>query len=221
MLGQPFEQFPAQVQSVMAAIGRFEPHQHTQGVGVVIEPAVFRQGFAQRILPGMAERRVADVVSEAQRLGQVLVQPQRARNRASDLGDFETVGQTHAVVIAVGCDEHLGLVAQAAERDRMDDPVAVALEGAARTAHPAGIERKFAAAARLRVGRVNRAGHASPPAPSPLGANLIPRGSSRPPPRHGCGCHRKSAGHWHRHRPPPQAPYRPARWPWPRPVRAW
>ena len=41
-------------------------------------------------------------------------------------------------MVAVGRDEHLGLVAQAAEGDRMDDPVAVALEGVAGTARPVG-----------------------------------------------------------------------------------
>jgi hypothetical protein len=37
-------------------------------------------------------------------------------------------------MVAVGRDEHLGLVAQAAEGDRMDDPIAVALKDVARTA---------------------------------------------------------------------------------------
>ena len=40
-------------------------------------------------------------------------------------------------MVAVGGDEHLRLVAQAAEGDRMDDPVAVALEGVARPARAA------------------------------------------------------------------------------------
>ena len=40
-------------------------------------------------------------------------------------------------MVAVGRDEHLGLVAQAAEGDRMDDAVAVALEDVARAARRA------------------------------------------------------------------------------------
>jgi hypothetical protein len=76
----------------------------------------------------MAERRMADIVRQAQRLGQILVQPQRPRDHAADLRHFQAVRQPHAIMIAIGRDEHLRLVAQAAERDRMDDPVAVALE---------------------------------------------------------------------------------------------
>ena len=34
-------------------------------------------------------------------------------------------------MIVIGGDEHLGLVAQAAERDRMNDAVTIALEGVA------------------------------------------------------------------------------------------
>ena len=45
----------------------------------MVEPAEIGERGLQRILAGMAERRVADVVREAQCLGQVLVQPQRAR----------------------------------------------------------------------------------------------------------------------------------------------
>ncbi len=40
-------------------------------------------------------------------------------------------------MIAIGCDEHLGLVPQTAEGDRVDDAVAVALEDVARTARAA------------------------------------------------------------------------------------
>ena len=49
----------------------------------------------------MAERRVAEVVGERHRLGQVLVEPQRAGERPGDLGDFERVGQPGAVVVAL------------------------------------------------------------------------------------------------------------------------
>jgi hypothetical protein len=44
------------------------------------------------------------------------------------------MGQADPEMIAVGRDEHLGLVTQAPERNRMHDPVAVALEPVARAA---------------------------------------------------------------------------------------
>jgi hypothetical protein len=64
----------------------------------------------------MAERRVAEVVRKAQHLGQVLVQPERAGDGPADLGDFEAVGQPDPVMVAVGRDEHLGLVAKPPEK---------------------------------------------------------------------------------------------------------
>ena len=49
----------------------------------------------------MAERRMAEIVGQRQRLGQVLVDAQRARQRARHLGDFERVGEPGAVVVAL------------------------------------------------------------------------------------------------------------------------
>src|SRR5262249_17008633 len=59
---------------------------------------------------------------------QVLVEAEGARDRARNLRHFETVGQPRAVVIALVIDEDLRLVGQPAERGRMNDAVAVALE---------------------------------------------------------------------------------------------
>ena len=87
----------------------------------------------------MPERRMAEVVREAQRLGQILVEPEDPRHRPPDLRDLDRVGQADAEMIAVGGDEHLGLVAQAAEGDRMDDAVAVALKRVALPARRAVI----------------------------------------------------------------------------------
>ena len=99
-------------------------------------PPASASAACQRILAAMAERRMAEVVGEAQGLGQILVEAERAGDGPADLRDFEAVGQADPEMVAVGRDEHLGLVAQAAEGDRMDDPVAVALEDVARAARP-------------------------------------------------------------------------------------
>ena len=48
------------------------------------------------------------------------------------------MSQPDAEMVAIGGDEHLRLVAQSAEGDRMDDPVAVTLEGIARAAWAVG-----------------------------------------------------------------------------------
>ena len=56
------------------------------------------------------------------------------------------MGQSHPEMVAVGGYEHLGLMAQAAKGNRMDDPVAISLEGVAWAARPIGALGKGPAA---------------------------------------------------------------------------
>ena len=72
-----------------------------EALGVVVEAAIVRHRRIERPLAGMAEGRVAEIVGERQRLGQVLVEPERARQRAGDLRHLERMGQAGAVVIAL------------------------------------------------------------------------------------------------------------------------
>ena len=130
-------------------------------MGIVVEPAGIGERGVQPLLAGMAERRVAEVVGQAQRFGQILVEAERPGNGAADLRDLDAVGQPDPEMVAVGGDEHLGLVAQAAEGDRMDDAVAVALEDVARAAR-AGIDLSMKASARSRRLRGNAAGRLIP-----------------------------------------------------------
>jgi hypothetical protein len=85
-------------------------------------------------LADMAERGVAEVVAEPDRLGQILVERQCPRNGARDLGDLQRVGQPRAVMVALGRDEDLRLVLEAPERLGVRDAVAVALQRRAQTA---------------------------------------------------------------------------------------
>ena len=82
----------------------------------------------------MAERRMAEIVGQRQRLGQVLVEAQLARDGAGDLRHLQRVRQPRAVVVALVEHEHLRLVGEPPEGRRMQDAVAVALERAARRA---------------------------------------------------------------------------------------
>ena len=86
------------------------------------------QRRVQRILARVAERRVAHVVAEPDRLGEILVEPQRPRDHPRDRRRLECVGHARAVVIAVRVDEHLRLALETPEGLRVDDAVAVALE---------------------------------------------------------------------------------------------
>ena len=82
-------------------------------------------------LSRVAERRVAEVVPEADGLGEVLIEFERAGDRAREARDLERVRQARAVMVALRAQEHLRLVLQAAERFRVRDAVDVALEARA------------------------------------------------------------------------------------------
>jgi hypothetical protein len=66
----------------------------------------------------MAERRMAEIVGERQRLAQILIEGQRTGERAGDLRDFERVGQAGAVVAS--WNTNTGAWAMA-EHDRVDE----------------------------------------------------------------------------------------------------
>src|SRR6266545_1831934 len=84
-----------------------------------------REEAREDLLPDVTERRVPDVVPERHRLDEVLVEPQRAGDRAADLIHLEDVRQARAVVIADGRKEDLCLVLRAPERFAVDDAIAV------------------------------------------------------------------------------------------------
>ena len=67
-------------------------------------------------------------MAEADRLDQVLVQPQGTSDRARDLRDLKGVREPRSVVVAGWSDEHLRLVLEAPKGLGVDDPVAVTLE---------------------------------------------------------------------------------------------
>src|SRR5207245_2320303 len=73
-------------------------------------------------------RGMAEIMGERQGFGQVLVETERAADRARDLRHLETVRQPRAVVIALMVDKHLRFVGESPERGRVDDAVAVTLK---------------------------------------------------------------------------------------------
>ena len=133
---------PREVQPTPVA---FELLDHAQRMLVVPEPALtaLAEKLVERLLAGVPERRMAEIVAEPDRLDEVLVQPQRTPDAARDAGRLERVREPRAEVVALGIDEHLRLEPQPPERLRVDDAVAVALE---RRPEPALLLREVAPA---------------------------------------------------------------------------
>ncbi len=131
MLDEPFERFPGQVETVEGRIAALQRRHHPQRLRVVIEAAESTQALVKRPFTSVAERRVTEIVSQRQRLGQVLVKVKGAGERTCNLRHFERVGQARSIVIALVEHEHLRLVLEPAKGRRMDDAVAIAAEGVA------------------------------------------------------------------------------------------
>ncbi len=75
----------------------------------------------------MAERRMAEIVCQADRLGQRLVEPQRTGDRPADLRHLQRMRQPCSVEITFVVDEDLRLVHEPPEGRRVDDAIAIAL----------------------------------------------------------------------------------------------
>ena len=155
VLDQAFQRFPGKIETVEVGVAPLQIGHDVQGLGVVVETAERCETLIERALAGVAERRMAEVVTKRRRFRQILVEAERAAERAGDLGDLQGVRQAGAEMIALMEDEHLGLVGEPAERGGVDDSVAVAAEGAAAGALALG---KAPASAPRRIRGQRRAG---------------------------------------------------------------
>ena len=99
---------------------------HPHALARVVEAAWHEA--RQHELAGVAKGRVTEVMAHGHRLGEILVQAERARHRARHLGHLEGVGDAGPVVIPLGRQEDLGLVGKTAKRLGVEDAITVALE---------------------------------------------------------------------------------------------
>ena len=131
-------------------------------------------------LTRMAKGSVAQIMPKGNSLGQVLIQPQRAGDRARDLGHLKRVGQPGAVVVPLRREKYLCFLLQPAEGLAVENTIPVALE-----AGPDRVLRQRQAAAQTvrTQGRAAAQGlpfnglglftdcHSAPPFPDPLSIN--------------------------------------------------
>src|SRR5687768_8368668 len=100
MLEDAFTALEAEIQSGKTGVTLLELIDDAQRLQVVLEPAVFAHAFIERVLPGMSERGVPQIVREADGLGERLIDPQRSRDGAANLGDFERMRDARSVQVA-------------------------------------------------------------------------------------------------------------------------
>jgi hypothetical protein len=89
----------------------------------------------ERLLTGVAKRRMPDVVHQGEGFGEFRIQPQRRSRGARNLRYFESMCQAAAKVIGESfrgqAGKHLRLPSQAAKGARVQNPCGVAREGCA------------------------------------------------------------------------------------------
>src|ERR1700754_3558117 len=124
MLEDSLARLEGEVQAIERAIPFLEQVDDTQRLQVVLEAAVVLHARVERVLSRVPERRVPQVVRERDRLDEIFVEPQVARDRSRDLRDLERVRQPRAEEIAFVIDEDLRLVLEAPERRRVNDAIA-------------------------------------------------------------------------------------------------
>ena len=132
VLEDAFARLEAQVQAIVVGVAVLQLIDHAQALQVVLEAAVRGHAVVERVLPGVAEGRVAEVVREGDGFGQVLVELQRAGDGARQLRDLDRMREPGAEQVAFVVEEHLRLVDEPAKSGRVDDAVAVALKVVAR-----------------------------------------------------------------------------------------
>jgi hypothetical protein len=115
VLDDAFARFEAEIEAIKSGVALFQKIDDTQALQVVLEAAMRAHAGVQRVLAGMAEGRVSEVVGQRNGFDQVFVEMQGARHAAGDLRDFDAVRQAGAEEVALVVDENLRLVFEPAK----------------------------------------------------------------------------------------------------------
>jgi hypothetical protein len=122
-------------------------------VGVVVEAAVVGHRLGQSRFTGMPERRMAEIMSERDRLGQRFVRLQRGRQATGNLGRFDSMRKSGTEVVVVRRSKDLSFSFQPPEGGARYDAMAVELERSAERVGRFGVGSAARAARTRRIGR--------------------------------------------------------------------
>ncbi len=112
----------------MLGIPIFDQRHDPQRLHIVVEPAPWRHLVGQHALPRMPEGRMPQIMGQRDRLGQILIEPERPRDGPRDLAHLQRMGQPGTKMLPFMMEKHLGFVLQSPECRGMDDPIPVTLE---------------------------------------------------------------------------------------------
>ena len=112
MLDEPFQRLPREIESIEGRVAGLKLGDDSQRLGVMIEAAVRSHQLIEHILASVAKRRVAKIMGKRKRLGEIVVEAERAGERAGDLTDLQRMGESGAKMVAFVRNKNLRLVGQ-------------------------------------------------------------------------------------------------------------
>ena len=122
MIQNPISCFPRQIQPLPVLLQNlYYPDTLTEmGKSVRID-------LIQRALTCMTEGSMSQIMSQRDRLYQILIQPESLCNRSRNLGYFQGMGKTVSVMISLRCQKYLGLIFQPPECLAVQNTIPVSL----------------------------------------------------------------------------------------------
>ena len=147
----------AEIQAREFRVAQLDHVHDAQALLIVIEAAVLVHQLVERLLARVPKGRMPEVVRERDDLGEILIQPERARDGARDVRDFKSVRKPRAQVIAGAVQKDLRLVFQPPERAAVDHTRAVALVIRAMRMLRLGMDAPLGIARFLRIARQHHA----------------------------------------------------------------
>lgn len=93
--------------------------------------SVFFYPPVECLFAGVAEGRMAEVMTERDAFGEIFIESERPCEVAADLGDFHGVGEARTHVVVRSRHKHLRLPLQSSKSLRVNDAITVALKGEA------------------------------------------------------------------------------------------
>jgi hypothetical protein len=109
--------------------------------------------LVQNPFSGMAERSMSDIMTQRDRLDQIQIQIQCARNGGRDVVHIDHMLDARANMIVLGIEKNLGLMTKSSESLRINDPSRIALE---RRSNHTGLFGLCPSAAELTPERIRR-----------------------------------------------------------------
>ena len=109
----------------------FEILEHADGLCVMNKRAgmAFLKQFPKNVFPGVAERRMPDIMADSNRFNQIFIEPQATANRAGNAGDHLYVKRTARDMIVFNLEKDLSLIHVTRIGMRMNDPVGIMRKG--------------------------------------------------------------------------------------------